>query len=134
MNDFVPIIAILSTIALPVIVALVLLFKKIDSDHKEKIGLIQQGIIPPNEPKRKNIPNRYTSLRNGIMLIALGIGIIVGFVSNNNLEIGVDKFWMIAASIVFFLGVGYLTFFFLTNKSKDNNDVSSDVIIEEDFE
>ena len=81
--ELVPIIAILSTIALPVATGLILGFKKLNADHIERMGLIKQGIIPPVAPKRKpkqqSTPNRYVSLRNGIILISLGIGFITGF-------------------------------------------------------
>lgn len=67
--------------------------------------------------KKKANPNRLVSLRNGIVLIALGIGVIVGFLCSENLTIGHDnEFWIIGASIVFFLGLGYLTYFLVTQK------------------
>jgi sterol desaturase/sphingolipid hydroxylase (fatty acid hydroxylase superfamily) len=79
------------------------------------MALINQGIIPPNEPKKKTNPNRLVSLRNGIILAALGIGILVGFLCSQYLVIGEEnKFWIMSASIVFFLGVGYLVYFLVT--------------------
>ena len=111
----IPIVAILSTIALPIVTALVLILKKLNADHNERMALINQGIIPPNEPKKKTNPNRMVSLRNGIILAALGIGIIVGFLCSQYLVIGEEnKFWIMSASIVFFLGVGYLVYFLAT--------------------
>lgn len=111
----IPIVAILSTIALPIVTALVLILKKLNADHNERMALINQGIIPPNEPKKKTNPNRMVSLRNGIILAALGIGIIVGFLCSQYLVIGKEnKFWIMSASIVFFLGVGYLVYFLAT--------------------
>lgn len=111
----IPIVAILSTIALPIVTALVLILKKLNADHNERMALINQGIIPPNEPKKKTNPNRLVSLRNGIILAALGIGIIVGFLCSQYLVIGEEnKFWIMSASIVFFLGVGYLVYFLAT--------------------
>jgi len=111
----IPIVAILSTIALPVVTALVLILRKLNADHNERMALINQGIIPPNEPKKKTNPNRMVSLRNGIILAALGIGIIVGFLCSQYLVIGDEnKFWITSASIVFFLGVGYLVYFLVT--------------------
>lgn len=57
------------------------------------------------------------SLRNGIVLISLGIGIIVGFLCSENLVIGQgNEFWVTGASVVFFLGVGYLVYFLVTRK------------------
>ena len=67
--------------------------------------------------KKKANPNRLVSLRNGIVLIALGIGVIVGFLCSENLTSDHDnEFWIIGASIVFFLGLGYLTYFLVTQK------------------
>jgi hypothetical protein len=81
------------------------------------MGLINQGIIPPDSPKRKRTPNRLVSLRNGIVLIALGIGIIVGFLCSEHQAFGQGKtFWVTGASVVFFLGVGYLTYFLVVQK------------------
>ena len=86
------------------------------------MGLINQGIIPPDHtPKKKSDPNRLVSLRNGIVLIALGIGIMVGFLCSEYLVIGQgNEFWMTGASVVFFLGVGYLFYFLIVQKMPNN--------------
>ncbi|MFA5656884.1 MAG: DUF6249 domain-containing protein [Dysgonamonadaceae bacterium] len=135
MEDLEGIIAIISIFALPMITAMVLILKKLNSSHKERMGLIQQGIIPPNGPKRKSTPNRYRSLRNGITLIALGIGIIVGFLGTNYLVIGEDNpFLFVIASTVFFLGIGYTVFFLITRKVKEYNSFDLDSDLEDDAE
>ena len=139
MDDLAGIIAIISIFALPMITAMVLIFKKISSTHKERMGMIEQGIIPPNEPKRKpkqqSTPNRYVSLRNGIILVTLGIGFIVGFLGIQYLVIGEENpFFFLAASIVLFLGIGYLVFFLITRKVKEYNNFDLDTDLEEDAE
>jgi hypothetical protein len=134
MDSLVAVIAVLSIFALPLITALILIYKKLSSVHKERMGLIQQGIIPPNEPKRKSIPNRYRSLRNGIILVWLGLGVIVGFVTANNLGTYENKFFIVIAIIVLFLGLGYLSFFLITRNIKINNGDKVDGYLEEDFE
>ena len=135
MDDLEGIIAIISIFALPVITAMVLIFKKLSSTHKERMGLIQQGIIPPNEPKRKSTPNRYRSLRNGIILIGLGIGFIVGILGTNYLVIGEDNpFLFVIASTVLFLGIGYTVFFLITKDSYGNKGDNVDGSLDEDFE
>lgn len=117
MEDLIPIIAILCTIGLPITAGLVIGLTSVKNDHKERIGLINQGIIPPNKTKVKSNPNRLVSLRNGIVLIALGVGIIVGFLCSEYLVIGQgNEFWVTGASVVFFLGVGYLVYFLVTQK------------------
>ena len=130
MESFIAVVVILSTIALPIATGLILGFKKLNSAHKERMGLIQQGIIPPNEPKRKSTPNRYRSLRNGVLLIALGVGLIVGFLGANYLPMSEDNsFLFVTASIVLFLGIGYTVFFLITKDAKDykNYDLDSDL-------
>ena len=116
-ESLVAIIAILSTIALPVIVAWILVFKKFDSTHKERMGLIQQGIIPPSESKRKRTPNRYISLRNGILFVALGIGLVVGILGTQELGYA-DGFSLLftSAITIFFVGIGYIIFFLITKR------------------
>ncbi len=128
-------IAIISIFALPMITAMVLIYKKLSSVHKERMELIKQGIIPPNEPKRKSTPNRYRSLRNGIILIGLGIGFIVGILGTNYLVIGEDNpFLFVIASTVFFLGIGYTVFFIITKKAKGDRDLNSDSYLDTDVE
>ena len=127
--------AIISIFALPMITAMVLIYKKLSSVHKERMGMIQQGIIPPNEPKRKSTPNRYRSLRNGIILIGLGIGFIVGILGTNYLIIGEDNpFLFVIASTVLFLGIGYTVFFLITKDSYNGNGDKVDSYLDEDFE
>jgi len=117
MEELIPIIAILCTIGLPITAGLVIGLNAVRNDHKERMGLISQGIIPPNRSKQKSNPNRLVSLRNGIVLVALGIGIIVGFLCSEYLVIGQgNEFWVTGASVVFFLGIGYLAYFLVTQR------------------
>lgn len=117
MEDLIPIVAILCAVGLPIATGLVIGLNAIRNEHRERMGLIEQGIIPPNKTKQKSNPNRLVSLRNGIVLIALGIGIIVGFLCSEYLVIGHgNEFWVTGASVVFFLGIGYLVYFLATRK------------------
>lgn len=121
MGELIPIIAIICTIGLPIIAGWILGSQWIKSRHAERMGLINQGIIPPDSPRKKSDPNRLVSLRNGIVLIALGIGIIVGFLCSEYLVIGQgNEFWVTGASVVFFLGVGYLVYFLIVQRMPVN--------------
>lgn len=122
MGELIPLLAIICTIGLPIIAGWVLGMQWIRTRNAERMGLINQGIIPPDHtPKKKSDPNRLVSLRNGIVLIALGIGIMVGFLCSKYLVIGQgNEFWMTGASVVFFLGVGYLFYFLIAQKMPDN--------------
>jgi hypothetical protein len=121
MGELIPIIAIICTIGLPIVAGWILGSQWIKSRHAERMGLINQGIIPPDAPRKKSEPNRLVSLRNGIVLIALGIGIMVGFLCSEYLVIGQgNEFWVTGASVVFFLGVGYLVYFLIVQRMPVN--------------
>ena len=135
MEGLVAVISVISIFALPLITALVLIFKKINSTHKERLGLIEQGIIPPQISKRKRNPNRYIALRNGVVLVAIGIGITVGIIGIETLEIAVSNpFMFTTASTILFLGVGYLVFFLITRNVKDYKNFDLDSDLEDDAE
>lgn len=124
MDELVPVIAILTTIGLPIATGLVLGVISMRSKHRERMGLINQGIIPPDTPERKASPNRMVSLRNGIVLMSIGVGLVVGylfghFVLEND---EVFMFWVLAASVLLFLGLGYLVYFYVTRNMTDTYD------------
>ena len=117
MQNLIPIIAIICSVGLPIGFGMYLGLTAIRTEHKERMDLIRQGIIPPEKIKKKANPNRFVSLRNGIVLLSLGIGIIVGFLCSENLVVAQgNEFWFIGASVVFFLGLGYLVYFLVTQK------------------
>lgn len=117
MDELIGLVAVICIFGLPLIAGIILGLKAMKNRNEERMGLINQGIIPPDTPKRKSDPNKMVSLRNGIVLISLGIGIIVGFLCSEYLVIGQkNEFWVTGASVVFFLGVGYLIYFLVTQK------------------
>lgn len=114
---WIPIIAILSSVALPIGFGMYLGLMNIRSKHKENVELIKQGIVPP--PKSGSTPNKYRSLRNGFLCLGIGLGLIIGFASVELLNMGYEnRFFVIAASILIFLGLSYVLFFMVT-KDKD---------------
>lgn len=118
MDGVIDIIAILSIFVFPLIVVLLLLIKRIASTHKERMNLISQGVIPPTKKKnRKNNPNRIIALRNGIISVSISLGIIVGVITVENVTAEAENlFLLIVASIAFFLEVGYIIYFIISNK------------------
>ena len=117
MGDLIGLIAVICIFGLPIIAGIILGMKAMKSRNEERMGVINQGIIPPDAPRRKSTPNKYIALRNGILFITLGIGIIVGFLCSEYLVIGQgNEFWITGASVVFFMGVGYLTYFLVSLK------------------
>lgn len=119
LDSLMGIIAILSCIALPICLGMYISVRAINTRHRERLELIRQGIVPPND-KIKPAPNRYRSLRNGFLCIGIALGIIVGYVLANNLDLEDENGnFAILASILFFLGLAYTTFFFVTRNKKD---------------
>ena len=117
MEDLIPLFAIICTIGLPLIVGLLLGLRWMNNRNQERMGLINQGIIPPDTPRSKTKPNKLVALRNGILFISIGIGVIVGFLCSEYLVIGIgNKFWITGSSVVFFMGVGYLVYFLVSQK------------------
>ncbi|MDD2930405.1 MAG: DUF6249 domain-containing protein [Fermentimonas sp.] len=117
MGELIGLVAVICIFGLPLIAGIVLGLRAMKNRNQERMGLINQGIIPPDTPKKKSDPNKMVSLRNGIVLISLGIGIIVGFLCSEYLVIGQgNEFLVTGASVVFFLGVGYLIYFLVTQK------------------
>ncbi|WP_107038169.1 DUF6249 domain-containing protein [Brumimicrobium mesophilum] len=123
MEDFlkalVPIIAILSTIALPIVLGVIYALKTEKQKHIERMELIKQGLMPPVEDKET--PNRFKSLKNAVVLIGIGLGLIVGLVIANYLNLNEERtFWVVGPSITLFLGAAFLTYYLVT-KNQDND-------------
>lgn len=118
MGSLVPILGILCTIALPIGLGVYIVIRTIDSRHKERMGLIQQGIIPPQESK--STPNKYRSLRSGILLVGIATGLILSLSINYWLDLDSDKeFLVIMTSVLLFLGLSYLLFYFLVRNKEE---------------
>lgn len=126
MKELVPIIAILSTIALPIGFGMYLALRSINTKHRERMDLIRQGIVPPDDShKVKPTPNRYRSLRNGFLCIGVALGILTGYVIMYSTDIDEDEgFFIFTAAILLFLGLAYIAFYLITSKKSDqDNDI-----------
>lgn len=111
-DNLVAIIAIICCIGLPVALGMYMGLASSRASHKERMKLVEQGIIPPS-PKQQATPSRFVALRNGIMLVCLGLGFVVGHQLGGSFKEGQTAFFTMAASILFFLGLGYLVYFFI---------------------
>ena len=128
MFDLVPIVAIVSTFSFPVLLLWVILeIRKVNLRNKERMALISQGIIPEEDVRIKKTPNRFVSLRNGIVLIGIAAGILVGFSISEGMALAEEKaFWIYSSSILLFLGIAYLIYFFVTRNMKMPKDDEPD--------
>lgn len=117
LDDLVPIIAILSAVALPIGFSLYLGLVGLRTKHKENLELIKQGIVPATQAKPT--PNKYRSLRNGFLCVGIAIGLILGIILKTVFSLSQDTgFFILAACILLFLGLAYILFYLVT---KDKN-------------
>lgn len=117
-----------SMFIVPCVAIVFVLVKLFSSNRKVEMELARQGIIPP--VRSKPAPNKYRSLRNGILSIGTAIGVITGcFCAANYSSVlaGVNSdhtdglfygFPLFCASILVFMGLSYLVFYFIV---KDKN-------------
>ncbi len=83
---------------------------------EERRLLIEKGMTPPPlsmDDRRCRSPE--DSLRRGIIMVSLGIGLAIGFYILHNSEIGGPPHWGlgIAAAIVGSIGLGHLVYYFI---------------------
>jgi hypothetical protein len=125
----VPIVAIVGVFGFPLFLLWVILeIRKVNLRNKENMSLIAQGIIPEKEAKQKRTPNRFVSLRNGIVLIGIAVGILAGFSISEGMSLEEEKaFWIYSSSILLFLGIGYLVYFFVTRNMTISSENETDL-------
>ena len=124
----VPIAGIVGAFSFPLFLLWVILeMRKANHRNKENMALISQGIIPETTVKPKATPNRFVSLRNGIVLVGIAVGILVGFGISEGMKLHEEQaFWIYSACILLFLGIGYLIYFFATQNMKLPSDNEND--------
>ncbi|MDR0574567.1 MAG: hypothetical protein LBG96_11160 [Tannerella sp.] len=122
MTFLIPILAIICTVGLPIILGAYVLVKLISSNSKERLELARHGIVPP--VRSKPSPNKYRSLRNGVLCIGIAIGLTAGimFTLGKAYEYYIE-FLIICSLTIFCLGLSYIVFFLLVkNKNMENEE------------
>lgn len=114
--------ALICTCALPIIFGATVLMKLINANSKERIELARHGIVAPVRPKPS--PNKYRSLRNGILCIGIAIGLVIGIIIVVNKPfIEYIEFLIISSSTIMSLGLAYLAFYLVVkNKNMENEE------------
>jgi hypothetical protein len=116
---FTGIVAVFCLFGLPVLAAAFVLVKLIGSSNKERLELVRHGIIPP--VRSKPSPNKYRSLRNGILCIGVAAGLVAGLIVTSSYpecDCYDEKFLILCASVMLCLGLSYLVFYLIV-KDKD---------------
>jgi Domain of unknown function (DUF6249) len=136
MSDFspgilIPILAIGMSLSIP-IVAIVMDYKRRRLHSEERRAMIEKGMVPPAVEDNANPwgrprdleSQRARSLRSGIVMLMLGVGLAVAFWVQ--LNFATDDFtqhvprWGLAmgAAIIGFLGLGNLIYYAVTGKKE----------------
>jgi hypothetical protein len=129
----IPVVAIISVFAVPV-TAIIMGYRSRRLQSQERIAMIEKGMVPPEvdenvggawaSRQRDPASQRARSLREGTILLALGMGMAAAFYVLN--YVMVDSFLpppargglAIGACIVGFLGVGNLVYYALSGKKE----------------
>ena len=117
----IPIVAIICTIGLPILVISIIVYKSVQTKHQEKLAMIEKGMILQEPEKRTN---KYTALRNGLLLVGLAVGAMIGLgISETWLRDSFAGDFMIAIMTILFGGIAFLAYFFIIRsmQKQDNN-------------
>lgn len=123
-NIIIPVLGILCAIALPLILVILSVYWTVTSKHKEKMAMIERGIAPDENASDRQ-PNRYGSLRNGLLMIGLAIGTIAGIFLARTMKEEYEMFLIIVAMIVVCGGIAFTSYFFISKKLMEQEEKNS---------
>lgn len=108
-SSIIPILSILCAVGLPIVFLTLIGIKTIQAKHEERMAMIAQGMIP-EYPEKKT--NRFSALRNGILLTSIGSGALAGIFFSRLLNGAYTELFLCIFPILFG-GIGYLIYFFI---------------------
>jgi len=118
---------IIGTIIIPVTLGFVVVQTFLKNRGKERLAMIDKGIIPEEIEKSEKRANRYPALRNGLLMIGIAFGIILGVIIGPVMVIGEDFIDItIFTMAILFGGIAFVVYFFLARsmelkeKKQDN--------------
>lgn len=113
-DSLIPLVAIICAVGLPILMIIILGVQAQKGRHLERLAMIEKGVVL-EEPEKK--ANRYPALRNGIVMIGLALGVIIGLFTEPYLPSHNEYFsWSIPAFTVLFGGIGFVVYFFLSRQ------------------
>ena len=115
----IPIVAITSVFSIPII-AIVYHFRQKNREMDERALMIEKGIIPPPLEKIKKRNSRSKTMENGLNLLAVGLGLLIGYTLQNVFDM--HKIFAIGGSILFFLVIANVLMVVLEPKTRDENE------------
>lgn len=85
----IPLVAILCGAGLPIILLMVVVVRTTRQRHEERMAMIEKGIVL-EEPERR--ANKYGALRNGLLMVGLAFGAILGVYMDGTMSQRVGRF------------------------------------------
>lgn len=118
---------VVGAIVIPVTLGFVAVQTYLKNRGKERLAMIDKGIVPEEIEKPEKRTNRYPALRNGLLLIGIALGIIFGVIIGPVMVIGEDFIDItIFTMAILFGGIAFVIYFFLARsmelkeKKQDN--------------
>lgn len=116
------VVAVICTIGLPVFLGLIAFYMTIRSRHAERMALIEKGISPQEAPRRQKGPDSYPALRNGMFIVGIAVGALIGLFAQPCIPQETD--WAeLTIPIISLLGGGiaFIIYFFISRKMFAND-------------
>ena len=114
--------AIIGAVILPMIVIGVIGILYVVGRHKERMSMIEHGVTLEQPKKRPVSLSR--SLCNGLVLIGLALGLIVGVCVRPYVE---DGEWLIPGFIMLGGGIGFVVYYLIAFKLRKKDGSEEDV-------
>ncbi len=101
-ESFIPFFAIFFTFLLPIL-AIYFYYKNKNRIMDERKLMIEKGLTPPPLNERFQSTSNKTSLNKGLNMIAIALGLLVGYFISKQTDIKIP--FSITGAILFFLGI-----------------------------
>ncbi len=115
--------AILGAVVLPMVTILVLGILFINGRHKERMAMIEHGVTL-EQPKKQPV-SLSRSLCNGLVLIGLALGLIVGILARKPYIPNSE--WLIPAFIMLGGGLGFVVYYLIAFKLRKKDGSEDDI-------
>lgn len=119
----IPIFAIFCAVGLPVIAIIVLIVRLTSSTKKERMAMIQRGMIPPE--KVESAPSRLRTLRTGMGGVGAGLGAIISLLLLEYCFVGADEltqFMIVLGSILLCFGIAFVIYYVISKDKIDSEE------------
>lgn len=110
----IPLLGIICAVGMPVLFGFIVWYQTIKSRHIERMAMIERGMVPVETEGKVN---RYASLRNGMVMVGLALGLFVGFLLHPLVSYNDEiQDSVVVVTTIFFSGAAFLGYFFISRK------------------